>query len=241
MKSQIIEMVEHEVSSPVNDITSCFYIVAQPIVEEGEDDIEDLDTFLANGGDITDLANKSNISPFRTLLFPNSERIMNAFIKVIEDNEDRIDRKEKPIYPTINLNRFEVEAPEPYFRRFVKDTEENKAGQWIKAQQGDETDPNDPLQRKIFRTITVTSLCKTDENGNDTPTENITRKALRAWTVGLETEAGNGKMLTPVAARLRAEAVRAKAKESEDTSADEILANKAPRRERRRTTVEDDF
>lgn len=227
-------MIEYEVSNPINDITSCFYIVATPIAKEDESEIEDLDTFLTNGGDITELANRSNISPFRTLLFPNSVKIMEAFIKILDDNVEREEKGIKPIFPTVNLNRFNVDAPEAYFRRYVNDGDGVKAGDWIKAQEGDEVDSNDPLQRKIFRTISVTSLCKTNENGEDIPTENITRKALRAWTVGLETEAGNGKMLTPVAARLKAEAERAKQRESnESVNADEILTTTAKKSSRR--------
>ena len=66
---------------------------------------------LLESGDITNVFNSSrNISPFRTVLFPNDERVMKLFGKIWEKGEKAIEKGEKPTYPTINLNRFEVDV-----------------------------------------------------------------------------------------------------------------------------------
>lgn len=68
-----------------NEINVCFYIEASPIVENKELDEmseEDLNNLLESG-DITNVFNSSrNISPFRTVLFPNDERVMKLFGKI---------------------------------------------------------------------------------------------------------------------------------------------------------------
>ena len=133
MKSQITKIDAVEMENALNEINVCFYIEASPIAENKELDEmseEDLNNLLKSG-DITNVFNSSrNISPFRTVLFPNDERVMKLFGKIWEEGEKAIKKGEKPIYPTINLNRFEVDAPEPYFRRYVNDNEDNgiKAG-----------------------------------------------------------------------------------------------------------------
>lgn len=221
-------MQDYDVDNGFNDINVCFLITATPIAtNETEISDEDLNRMLLEGGDISELNNTSNISPFRTVLFPNSVKIMNAFIKLIDDNEERKDKGEKPIYPTINLNRFEKPTPEPYFRRYVNDGEGVRAGDWIIAEKDDETLPNDPMKRKVFRSIWVTSICKT-ENGIDIPTENVVRKAARAYTNGLTTDAGAGKMICPCAEQLELENRKSQAnkpKRNDQTGGDELLTS----------------
>jgi hypothetical protein len=229
MKCQITSMLDYDVENGFNDVNVCFLITATPIAAK-EDEIseEELNRLILEGGDISELANKSNISPFRTILFPNSSQIANAFLNLIETNEKREEEGKKPIYPTINLARFEKETPEPYFRRYVNDSDtEAKAGDWIIAENGDETLPNDPLKRKVFRTVWVTSVCKT-ENGIDIPTENVTRKAARAYTNGLTTDAGSGKMICPCAQQLKLEEKKAEAnkpKQNDQEGGDTLLTN----------------
>ena len=83
-------MQDYDVDNGFNDINVCFLITATPIAtNETEISDEDLNRMLLEGGDISELNNTSNISPFRTVLFPNSVKIMNAFIKLIDDNEAR--------------------------------------------------------------------------------------------------------------------------------------------------------
>ena len=98
------------------------------------------------------------------------------------------------------------------------------------------------MKRKVFRSIWVTSICKTDVNGVDVPTENVVRKAARAYTNGLETQAGSGKMIIPCAMQMKLEAKKAAAnapKENDQTGGDELLTNEfegeqtQPRRRRR--------
>lgn len=231
MKSQITKIDAVETENAFNGINVCFYIEASPIVENKELDgmsEEELNDLLESG-DITNVFNSSrNISPFRTILFPNDERVMKLFGKIWEKGKKAMEKGEKPTYPTINLNRFEVEAPEPYFRRYVNDNEDNgiKAGDWILAEEGDETDETDEKGRKLFRTIWVTSTCKTDTDGKDTPIENTVRKAKRAWVNGLETDAGTGKMFTPAKKQLEKErqiAAAKKAKQNDHEGGDEAL------------------
>lgn len=222
-------MQDYDVENGFNDVNVCFLITAIPIAtNESEIDDEALNRLILEGGDISELANKSNISPFRTILFPNSLQIANAFLNLIETNEKREEEGKKPIYPTINLARFEKETPEPYFRRYVNDSDTGaKAGDWIFAENGDETLPNDPLKRKVFRTVWVTSVCKT-ENGIDIPTENVTRKAARAYTNGLTTDAGSGKMICPCAQQLKLEEKKAetnKPKQNDQEGGDTLLTN----------------
>lgn len=231
MKSQITKIDAIEMENAFNDVNVCFYIEASPIVENKElDDMDDEElNNLLESGDITSVFNSSrNISPFRTVLFPNDERVMNLFGKIWKKGEKAIKDGKKPTYPTINLNRFEVESPEPYFRRYVNDSDDGttKAGDWIIAEDGDETDETDEKGRKLFRTIWVTSTCKTDENGNDKPIENTIRKAKRAWVNGLETDAGTGKMFTPAKKQLEKErqiAASKQAKKNDQTGGDDAL------------------
>lgn len=229
MKCQITSMKDFDVTNGFNDVDVCFLITANPInSEENELSEEELNRMILNGEDISDLTNKVNISPFRTVLFPNSVKIANVFLDLIEKNEEREEKGEKPVYPTINLNRFEKETPETYFRRYVKDNDNGaKAGDWILAEGDDEVLPNDPLRRKVFRTVWVTSICKT-ENGIDIPTENVTRKAARAYTNGLTTDAGSGKMICPCAEQMLLEERQAqekKPKQNDQTGGDELLTN----------------
>lgn len=229
MKCQITSMTEYEIKDGFNDVEYCFLITANPIdTESNAMSEEDLNKLIFEGGDISEIANKSNISPFRTILFPNTSQICDAFLSLLDTNEEREKKGKKPIFPTINLNRFEQETPEPYFRRYTKDGNGVKEGDWIIAQTGDETLPNDPMKRKVFRSIWVTSICKTDANGVDIPTENVVRKATRAYTNGLETQAGSGKMIVPCAMQLKLEAKKATAnapKENDQTGGDELLTN----------------
>lgn len=225
MKSQITKIDAIEMENAFSDVNVCFYIEASPIVENKElDDLSDEQlNELLEQGDITSVFNSArNISPFRTVLFPNDERVMNLFGKIWQKGEKAIKNGEKPKYPTINLNRFEEEAPEPYFRRYVNDSEDGtiKAGDWILAEEGDETLENDEKGRKLFRTIWVTSTCKTDENGNDKQIENTVRKAKRAWANGLETDAGTGKMFTPAKKQLEKEKQIASAKQAKRNDAE---------------------
>ena len=84
----------------------------------------------------------------------------------------------------------------------------------------------DEKGRKLFRTIWVTSTCKTDADGRDTPIENTVRKAKRAWVNGLETDAGTGKMFTPAKKQLEKErqiAAAKKAKQNDHEGGDEAL------------------
>ena len=243
MKCQITSMTEYEIKDGFNDVEYCFLITANPIdTESNAMSEEELNRLIMEGGDISEIANKSNISPFRTILFPNTSQICDVFLSLLDKNEEREKKGEKPIFPTINLNRFEQETPEPYFRRYTKDGDGVKEGDWIIAQTGDEALPNDPLKRKVFRSIWVTSICKTDVNGVDTPTENVVRKAARAYTNGLETQAGSGKMIVPCAMQLKLEAKKSVAnvpKENDQTGGDELLTNEfegeqtQPRRRRR--------
>lgn len=243
MKCQITSMTEYEIKDGFNDVEYCFLITANPIdTESNAMSEEDLNKLILEGGDISEIANKSNISPFRTILFPNTSQICDVFLSLLDKNEERERKGEKPIFPTINLNRFEQETPEPYFRRYTKDGDGIKEGDWIIAQTGDEMLPNDPMKRKVFRSIWVTSICKTDANGVDVPTENVVRKAARAYTNGLETQAGSGKMIVPCAMQMKLEAKKAVAnapKENDQTGGDELLTNEfegeqtQPRRRRR--------
>lgn len=236
-------MTEYPIKNGFSDVEYCFLITATPI-ETGKNELtkEEVTAMLLKGEDISKIANVTNISPFRTVLFPNSVAICDAFLDLLDDNEERKEKGEKPIFPVINLNRFELETPEPYFRRYVKDTEDGaKEGDWVTAQIGDETFPNDPLNRKVFRTIWVTSICSTNEKGEDTPTENIVRKAARAYTNGLDTQAGAGKMICPCKAQIQLEqklAERNAPKHEDVTGGDELIANEfkeaqTGRRERR--------
>ena len=223
--------MDYPINNGSSDVANCFLIEATPIVEEGE--ALDIDALFTEGGDISELANKSNISPFRTILFPINVKVESAFMRLIEENEKRIANKEKPRYPTINLNRFEIQTPEPYFRRLTKDSENGKEGEYILASKDDEVFENDPKQRKVFRTLWVTSICKTDADGKDIPTENITRKALRAWQSGLEVQAGSGFMLEPCKEVLERENKRAQRQSStHQDSGDDALINGYARRNR---------
>lgn len=243
MKCQITSMLEYEIKEGFNDVEYCFLITATPIdAESNAMSEEELNRLIMEGGDISEIANKSNISPFRTILFPNTSQICDVFLSLLDKNEEREKKGEKSIFPTINLNRFEQETPEPYFRRYTKDGDGVKEGDWIIGQIGDEIFPNDALKRKVFRSIWVTSICKTDANGVDTPTENIVRKAARAYTNGLETQAGSGKMIVPCAMQLKLEEKKATAntpKENDQIGGDELLTNEfegaqtQPRRRRR--------
>lgn len=228
MLCQITSVLDYPVQNNTSDVQTCFLITATPIVAENEN--VDIDTLFAEGGDISDLANKSNISPFRTILFPISTKVENAFMRLIEDNEKRVANKEKPKYPTINLNRFEVATPEPYFRRLTKDSDNGKEGEYILASDGDEVFENDPKGRKVFRTLWVTSICKT-EKGEDIPTENITRKALRAWQSGIEVVAGSGYMLEPCKETIEKENKRAQRQTLHD-SGDDLLVEQVTRQTR---------
>lgn len=240
MKSQITSIEKYDVNNGFNDVTTCFYIIAGAIQGESEEEMseDDLNDLLQNG-DVTALFNSSrNISPFRTVLFPNDVRVMELFTKIVDTANKAIEKKQKPKFPIINLNRFEQEAPEPYFRRLTKDDETtgDKAGQWVIAGKDDETIEGDPMNRKLFRTIWVTSICKTNAEGKDIPTENVVRKALRAWNNGLEAEAGNGYMLNPAAKQLAKEARKAaakKAKENDQQGGDEALAAELKPKKRR--------
>lgn len=223
-------MKSYDIETPFNDVPVCFLITANPIVlDDDAMSEEELNRLVMEGGDISELTNKSNISPFRTILFPNDKRIANVFIKLLNDNDDREEQGKKPIFPTINLNRFEQETPVAYFRRYhTKDENGENEGNFILASEGDETLPNDPMKRKVFRTIWVTSICKTDANGVDTPTENIVRKAARAYTNGLETDTIKGKMLVPCDVQLKLEAKKASAnvpKKEDVTGGDDLLVN----------------
>ena len=111
--------------------------------------------------------------------------------------------------------------------RYVNDGEGVKAGDWIIAEKDDETLPNDPMKRKVFRSIWVTSICKT-ENGIDIPKENVVRKAARAYTNGLTTDAGAGKMICPCAEQLELESRKSqvnKPKRNDQTGGDELLTS----------------
>lgn len=225
MKSQITKIDAVEMENAFNEINVCFYVEATPIVENKElNEMSDADlNNLLESGDITNIFNSSrNISPFRTVLFPNDERVMKLFGKIWEKGKKAIEKGEKPTYPTINLNRFEEEAPEPYFRRYVNDSDDGtiKAGDWILAEDGDERLENDEKGRKLFRTIWVTSTCKTDADGNDKQIENTVRKAKRAWANGLETDAGMGKMFTPAKKQLEKEKQIAAAKQAKRNDAE---------------------
>lgn len=229
MLCQITSVLDYPVQNSTSDVQTCFLITATPIIEENEN--VDIDALFAEGGDISELANKSNISPFRTILFPVNTKVENAFLKLIDDNEQRTAKGEKERYPTINLNRFEVASPEPYFRRLTKDSDTGKEGDYILANGEDETFENDPKKRKVFRTLWVTSICKTNEKGEDIPTENITRKALRAWQSGLDVVAGNGFMLEPCGETLEKESRRAQRQTSHD-SGDDLLVEQVTRQPR---------
>lgn len=243
MKCQITSMIDYPIESGFNEVDTCFLITANPIESnESAIDEETINRMIMNGEDISELTNKSNISPFRTILFPNSSLICDAFIKLVDDNAERKEKGEKEIYPTINLNRFEEQAPEAYFRRYTKDGDTVKEGDWIIAEPGDEVLDGDELKRKVFRTLWVTSICKTVD-GKDIPTENVVRKAARAWTNGLKTTAGSGYMITPCKMQLDVERKKYQAQQPKDTnqqSGDEALVNEFEkeqpinRRERRR-------
>lgn len=230
MLCQITSVLDYPINNGSSEVANCFLIEATPIVEECE--ALDIDTLFAEGGDISELANKTNISPFRTILFPINTRVEDAFMRLIEDNEKRVANKEKPKYPTINLNRFEVATPEPYFRRLTKDSDNGKEGEYILASKEDETFENDPKGRKVFRTLWVTSICKTVD-GEDKPTENIVRKGLRAWQNGLEVVAGSGYMLEPCKVTLEKESKRAQRQTTaHQDGGDEALINGYARRNR---------
>ena len=229
MLCQITSVLDYPIQNSTNDVQTCFLITATPIIEEIED--IDIDALFAEGGDISTLTNHSNISPFRTILFPINIKVENAFLKLIDDNEQRTAKGEKERFPTINLNRFEMESPEPYFRRLSKDSDMGKEGDYILANGEDETFENDPKKRKVFRTLWVTSICKTNEKGEDIPTENITRKALRAWHSGLEVVTGNGFMLEPCRETLEKESRRAQRQTSYD-SGDDLLVEQVTRQPR---------
>lgn len=227
----------------INGVDTCFLIEATPTETGGEMlDKEEIKRRILEGEDISSLTNSSNISPFRTVLFPNNETIMDTFMDLILDNEERDKKGEKPIYPIINLNRFEEPAPEAYFRRYTKDGDGVKEGDWIIASGEDEFLPEDILKRKVFRTIWVTSVCKTVD-GKDIPTENVTRKALRAWANGMETDTDKGKMMTPVKLQLEIERKKAegqKAKEAQTVGDESLISEfegkttKSSARDRRR-------
>lgn len=226
MKCQITSIVDYEIENGFNDVEYCFLITANPVSTGNEVSEEDLNNLFFNGGDISDIANKRNISPFRTILFPNNNTICNAFLNLLDENEKREKEGKKPIFPFINLNRFEEPTPEPYFRRYTKDGDGVKEGDWILAVGDDEYLQNDPMKRKVFRTIWVTSICKTDNEGNDLPTENIVRKAARAYSNGLEAQAGSGKMITPCKLQMELEEKRrASVKNVDETEGDASLIN----------------
>lgn len=221
-------MKDYPVDNGFSDVDFCFMITATPInTGEGEKSKEDVLTLLMKGEDISSIINSTNISPFRTILFPNTKAICDAFLDLLDKNEEREEKGEKPIYPVINLNRFELETPEPYFRRYTKDGEGVNEGDWILAEKGDETLDNDPMNRKVFRTIWVTSVCKTVD-GEDVPTENITRKAARAYTNGLTAQAGSGYMITPCKQQLLNEeklAEKNKPKQTDQQGGDDLLVS----------------
>lgn len=229
MLCQITSVLDYPVQNSTSDVQTCFLITATPIVEENGD--IDIDALFAEGGDISQLANKANISPFRTILFPINTKVENAFLTLIDDNEKRAAKGEKERYPTINLNRFEVQAPEPYFRRLTKDSDTGKEGDYILASSEDEIIENDPKGRKVFHTLWVTSICNTVD-GKDIPTENITRKALRAWQSGLEVVAGNGYMLEPCKETLEKENKRTQRQIPHD-SGDDMLVETVTRTQTR--------
>ena len=231
MKCQITDLVAHDVSKPVNDVDTCFWIEAEAIVEKqvSEEDV-DLSEELTS-----DFFNSSRtIAPFRTLLFPNSVVIMEKLDAIYQNAEKAIKENKTPKYPTINLNRFEKEVT-PFFRRYMKTTDEYNAGDWILAQEGDETHPDDKAEkpRKLFKTIWVTCLCNgVDEQGNDKPAESVDRKAARAWSVGLEVGEEGFSMFNIAEEVLKLENKRAERKVGSD---EEFNSDKKPdSRERRR-------
>ena len=64
MLCQITSVLDYPVQNSTSDVQTCFLITATPIIEENEN--VDIDALFAEGGDISTLANHSNISPFRT-------------------------------------------------------------------------------------------------------------------------------------------------------------------------------
>ena len=92
-------MLEYEIKDGFNDIEYCFLITANPIdTESNVMSEEELNRLILEGGDISDIANKSNISPFRTILFPNTSQICDVFLSLLDKNEEREKKGETPIF-----------------------------------------------------------------------------------------------------------------------------------------------
>lgn len=92
-------MTEYEIKDGFNDVEYCFLITANPInTESNAMSEEELNRLIMGGGDISEIANKSNISPFRTILFPNTSQICDVFLSLLDKNEEREKKGEKPIF-----------------------------------------------------------------------------------------------------------------------------------------------
>lgn len=92
-------MLEYEIKDGFNDVEYCFLITANPIdTESNAMSEEELNRLIMEGGDISEIANKSNISPFRTILFPNTSQICDVFLSLLDKNEEREKKGEKPIF-----------------------------------------------------------------------------------------------------------------------------------------------
>lgn len=194
MLSKIIKVKPFKMTE-VNGVTTSFYIEARPIRVESEDDAE-IDLSKEISWDVVNSA--PIISDFQTLLFPNNQKVEDAFWKLADmfENFDQKDADEmqaiRDAAPVINLARFSVDAPKPYFRRYVNSYEGVRAGDYIVAEGKDEFLPNDPYKRKLFKTISVTSLVRIDEHGREVAVENLNRKAARQWTTNLEVNKDSG-------------------------------------------------
>ncbi len=231
MKTIAIDIQEIDVQHEVNGFKTTFYIRAIACLdnEEGKNN-EILSEF-----DGSNVNSARNITPFNTVIFPNTERVYRSlqhaaemFTRYFNDLDDYVNGKidvepKKPCNFVFYLNRFEVTAPVPYFQKFTTDTDDHKAGDWILASDGDTTMEGDELKRKLFTVLYIVSVVKKDEkdaNGNDIPVENLERKAKRIWEVGI-VPSENGKRDFPIyydaARQLESEARLKAAKVNKET------------------------
>lgn len=229
MKAKLTFIKELEINNPRTEVTSCFWIEAMPVMEE----VEDVDANLEE--EITfEVCNSAKlVANFRTVLFPNNVKFMEQ-LQLLSDKftawEER-ETDELPKMPFIYLDRYEVGAPEPYFRRFMTDGDDHVVGDWILAGSGDVFDPRDPLKRKVFTSLVVTCLCDKELNaeGIYAPRESVNEKATRSWREGVKISDTHGcAMFAPVEETLKLETKRTISETKEVVKDVELLSDTVP-------------
>lgn len=211
MLSRVIFVGAHDMKE-TRGVKTSFYIEAKPIVEESQEEVDlskEISWNVVNSAPI--------VSDFKTVLFPNNgaiEKALQAIADKFEDADNLSDDEYNKLLdsmPVINLSRFAVDAPKAYFRRYYNDSEDGTihAGDFIVASESDEFLPNDPYKRKLFKSITVTSLVKIDEKGVEVAAEDINRKAAYLWRSNLEINDEKGFSIFEIAEDvMKKEAVR---------------------------------